>query len=76
MAASDRLAPPITDSVVVLDDELFMVERVVKKTDAERVALAAIKEGMLRPADIEASTIEDIMLGWVPIWRFDISVRG
>lgn len=60
----------------MLDDELFMVERVVKKADAERVALAAIKEGMLRPADIDASTIDDIMLGWVPIWRFDISVRG
>jgi hypothetical protein len=76
MAGSDRLAPPIRDPVVVDDDEHFMVERVVKKPDAQKVALAAIKESMLRPADIESSTIEDMQLGWVPLWRFDMSVRG
>jgi hypothetical protein len=76
VTGSDRLAPPIRDEVFVDDDERFMIERVVKKADAEATALAAIKESMLRPADIEASTIEDIQLGWVPLWRFDLSVRG
>jgi hypothetical protein len=74
--SSDRLAAQLADPVLVDDDEQFMVERVVKKPDAEKAALAAIKEGMLRPADIDASRVDDMMLAWVPIWRFDISVRG
>jgi hypothetical protein len=76
MTASDRLAPPVADPVYVDDEEHFFVERVVKKAEAEKVALAAIKESMLRPADIEASSIEDMQLGWVPLWRFDLSIRG
>jgi hypothetical protein len=74
--ASDRLAAQIADPVLVDDDEHFLVERLVKKADAEKVALAAIKEGMLRPADIDASELSDMLLAWVPIWRVDISVRG
>ena len=76
MSASDRLAAQLSDPVHVDDDEQFLVERVVKKADAERVAIAAIKEGMLRPADIDASEFDGMLLAWVPIWRVDISVRG
>lgn len=76
MAGSDRLAAQIDDPVHVDGDEHFVVERVVKKLDAERVALEAIHGRMLRPADIDAAEIEPMLLAWVPIWRIDISVRG
>lgn len=76
VAGSDRLAAQLDDSVSVAADEHFVVERVVKKDDAERVASAAIKERMLRPADIDASEIDPMLLAWVPIWRIDISVSG
>jgi hypothetical protein len=76
VSASDRLAPPIDDVAYVDADEHFVVARVVKKADAERVATAAIKERMLRPADIDGSEIDPMLLAWVPIWRIDISVSG
>ena len=76
MAAPDRLAAQLSEPAFVDPDEHFLVERVVKKADAESVALAAIKEGLLRPVDIEASELEPMMLAWVPIWRLDVSVHG
>ncbi len=76
VAGSDRLAAQLDDPADVDAGEHFVVERVVKKADAERVALAAINERMLRPADIDASEIDPMLLAWVPIWRIDISVSG
>jgi hypothetical protein len=76
MPDSDRLAPRLSDPAVVLDEDVFMVARTVKRADAEQVAKKAITSGMLRPDDIGEAQVDDMMLAWVPLWRLDVTVEG
>jgi hypothetical protein len=71
-----RLVAQLSMPVNVVDADAFVVPRVVKRADAERVALEAINEGYLRPADIARAEIAPIMLAWVPLWRVDVTVEG
>jgi hypothetical protein len=71
-----HLAPPSDVTVDVAASDWFVVPGAVPRSAAERVALADVYEGYLRPPDIHTSEQAPIVLAHVPIWRVDVSVEG
>jgi hypothetical protein len=71
-----HLAPPTTRPIDVAASDWFVVPGAVPRSAAERVALADVHEGYLRPPDIHRAELAPIVLGHFPIWRVDVSVEG
>src|SRR5260370_22353496 len=71
-----NLAPPTSATVEVAAADWFVVPGAFPRAAAERVALADVYEGYLRPPDIHTAEQAPLVLAHFPIWRVDVSVEG
>ena len=70
------ICQPLTDPVVVADEDAFVVPLAVDSEQAARTARDAILTGFLRPYDIQEARIDAPVLVHVPFWRIHATVDG
>lgn len=65
------LIHPPAQPLELPDDEVFVLPRTVGAMVGEGRARSAVREGFLRPADIDTAEIGPVERIWVPLWRVE-----
>jgi len=71
-----RVFPELSDPVTPPSREAAVVAAKLEPAEARAKVERIVREGVLRPFDIEAARVLDPRALWVPFWRIDVLLDG
>ncbi len=71
-----RIYAPVDKRVVPGAAEDYAARPILDRPQGQDHARRAVKDGVLKPSDIESARIQEVQLLYVPFWRIDVSVDG